>query len=498
MKKKWYNKSLADIFGGTKEEVPVEKIVVKSAQPAMAVQNARSSSHPSGTNPLKGLASSFSFVKANFNFDAIPIIRSLRTHNPDVGLVIKDLTELTNTGHEISFSADTPAPEAQKMREYLAESAKTWADGLANIDGLVNKMVAQFWIGGALSMEFIPNKNMTKIETAALVNPEEIRVKLNPSTRRYEFYQIGTLTGNLNTTHQKLNPLQYVYFGMNGDEETPYGIPPFITALEAIETQKDMKDNISYIVDQVGVMGFLEFLMAKPYQEAKESEAAYRSRLESTLTELRTNIKAGFKEGVVVGYQDDHESKFHSTTQNINGLDTVFNLNETQVANGLKTTPSFLGISGGTTESYMSIVFTKMLSQLSNAQDNISSVLEFGYKFDLRLAGFNPKYIKSLKVKFKPSTITDDLKTQQSGEIKRRNLKADYDQGIISQDTFAELLGYKKADQKEPRQVAEPAIGGVDPEKKEKREKGKDDSDRRNRDKGKTQPKRKDDRTKNP
>ncbi len=494
-KKKWYKKSLAELLGFQDE--PETKL----SQPAMAVQNRRSSSHPVGVDPIKNLNSSFTFVKPDFNFEAIPLIRTLRTHNPDVGLVVNDLKELTNTGHDVSFSADTPHTEAKKMREYLAESTKSWADGVPDIDGLVNKMISQLWVSGALSMEFVPNRQMNKVKTAALVNPEEIRFKLSNRTGRYEPYQVGKFKTDQIVTDVKLNPKQYVYYGMNGDTEVPYGIPPFITALEAIEVQKDMKDNISYVTDQVGIMGFLEFLMAKPHQEAGESELAYKQRLEATLTELRGNIKNGFKEGVVVGYQDDHESKFHSTTQNINGLDNVFNLNEVQVANGLKTTPSFLGISQGTTESYMSIVFTKMLSQLRNAQNIVSKVLEFGYKFDLRLAGFNPKHIKSLEVNFKPSTITDDLKTQQAGEIKRRNLKADYDQGIIGQDTFAELLGYKKADQKEPRQVVQPEMGeGEDDDqvKKEKKEKKKDDSDRRTREKGKPQPKRKDDNTKTP
>ena len=490
--KKWYQKSLADIFGFSKPEVkPLNRPVIAKQS------NARSSSHPKSVSPLKNLNSTFSFVDPSFNFEAIPLIRKLRTHNPDVGLVINDLKELTNTGHDISFSADTPPAQAEAMINHLKESSRTWADGIANIDGLINKMISQIWIGGALSVEFIPSRDMKKIQTAALVNPEEIRFQLNRSTRRYEPYQEGYFTGKMKRIAKKLNTKQYVYYGINGDEEIPYGIPPFITALEAIEVQKDMKENISFIIDQVGVMGFLEFLMAKPHQDPGESNEAYKARLEQTLTELRSNIKNGFKEGMVVGYLEDHEATFHSTTQNISGLDNIFNLNETQVANGLKTTPSFLGISSGTTESYMSIVFTKMLSQLRNVQNIISSVLEFGYKFDLRLAGFNPKYINTLKVNFKPSTITDDLKTQQAGEIKRRNLKADYDQGLISQKTFADLLGYEKPDQKEPRQTVVPGMG-IDPVKKEKRETDKDDSDRRSRDRKKDQPKRKDDRTKNP
>lgn len=509
-KDKWYNwnpfakspvkEIIQEVNDGIAEEITEIVNTELRNQPVVATQLGRSSRPPLSVNPIKGLNSSFTYIKPGFNFDAIPLIRKLRTHNPDVGLVINDNIELTNTGHKIKFSESVPEKQANLMRTHLKEVTKGWADGMSGIDGIVNKLIAQAWIGGAISGEFVPDARMTRIKSLALVNPEEIRVKLNKRTRRYEFYQqVNYNIGESEKYLKKLNSNQYKYFAINGDEEVPYGIPPFIAALEAIETQKDMKSNISFIVDQVGIMGFLEFLMTKPDQKSDESQSQYEARLIKTLTELRTNVSKGFKDGLVVGYEGDHEATFHSTSKNVNGLDSIFNLNEVQVANGLKTSPSFLGVSAGGAETSIAIIFTKLLSQLSNIQMIVSSFLEFGYKLELRLAGFPTTFVNSLSVEFKPSTISDDLKTQQSGEIKRRNLQADYNQGIISQDTFAELLGYEKADQKEPREVkTEPGADGNDPKKKEDREKDKDDSDRRVRDKKKPQSKRKDQDTKKP
>jgi hypothetical protein len=477
----------------------IEEELQKRNVPIMASQMGRSSSPPRSVDPALSLNNSFTYVKPNFNFEAIKLIRKLRTHNPDVGLVINDMKELTNTGHRIRFSSDTPPDIATKMQKHIEEVTKTWADGVSGIDGIVNKLISQIWIGGAISGEFVPNMRMTGIKQLSLVNPEEIRIKYSKRKGRYSFYQQTLSTPFIQSGIKKLNPKQYKYFALNGDEEVPYGIPPFISALEALETQKDMKDNISYVVDQVGIMGFLEFLMEKPMQDDGESDDAYKGRLTNMLLELRTNISKGFKEGVVVGYKEDHESTFHSTSKDIKGLDSIFNLNEVQVANGLKASPSFLGIKSGEAETAMSIVFTKLISQLSNVQMNIAAFLEFGYKLELRLAGFQTKYSETTKVEFNPSTISDDLKIQQAGEIKRRNLKADYDQGIISQVTFADALGYQKPDQIEPRvQAVDPNAESSDPTKKKKREEGKDDSDRRTRDKGKSQPKRRDNDTRKP
>jgi hypothetical protein len=482
------------------KDIPVEEKPKKVSKAVQGYSNSRrTSNHPRGVdvsqvNQLNNLG----FIKPSFNIDAIKLIRQLRGENADIGLVINDMKELSNTGHKIRFSADTPNQYAELMRQHIKEVSTTWLDGINSIDGIINKLISQIWIGGAVSVEAIPRTDLKGLSGLGLINPEEIRVKLNPKTRRYEFYQIGygfNTFKKSSISHVKLNRNQYIYYALAGDEEVPYGIPPYLTALESLETQKDMKENIAFIVDQIGIMGFLEFLMEKPMQESHESDSAYVSRLESGLRDLRKEVLKGFKDGVIVGYQGDHESTFHSTTKNISNLDSIFNLNQVQVANGLKTHPTFLGVNTGTTESSMSIVFTKMLSQLNNVQSILSSVLEQIFKLELRLSGFNNNYIKSLKVEFNPSTITDLLKKEQSGEIKRRNLKNDYLQGLISQETYAEELGYGKPDQKEPRQIEGESSDTV---KKANREKQKDDSDRRVRDKNKPQPKRKDLNTKNP
>lgn len=465
----------------------------------------RISNHPTSVSHYNNQLDKMGFIKPSFNIDAIKFIRQLRSQNPDIGLAINDMKELSNTGHKIKFSADTPHNIAENMREHIKEVSKSWLDGVNSIEGIINKLISQIWIGGAISVEMIPRTDLKGLSGLGLVNPEEIRVKINPKTRRYEFYQVNTRNFFSNKEKSKdaplgfikLNPNQFIYYGLTGDEEIPYGIPPYLTALEALETQKDMKENIAFIVDQIGIMGFLEFLMEKPFQEADESDANYRIRLENNLVDLRKEVLKGFKDGVIVGYKEDHESNFHSTTKNISNLDSIFNLNQVQVANGLKTHPTFLGVNTGASESSMSVVFTKMLSQLNNVQSILSSVLEQIFKMELRFYGFNEKYIKSLRVEFNTSTITDALKSEQAGEIKRRNLKSDYIQGLISQEKFAEELGYGKPDQKEPRvPLFQEKDSPDDQVKKEQREKDKDTSDRRVRDKNKAQPKRKDNNTK--
>ena len=449
-------------------------------------------SKPSYNYSYELLKNDLKFIKPTFALDLIPTIRKLGIINPNLSLVLNDIVQLSNTGHKILFDPTVSPEQVDEMRFEIQEASKDWADGVAGVTGIINKMIAQIYVGGALSNEWVINEKGDGIDYVALVNPELIRTVYNEKGR-YDFYQ---KTQNLLGMEEiyKLNKNTFKYFALNGDTEIPIGIPPFIAALESISTEKAMVKNINFIIEQIGLMGFLEVLLQKPDMLQGENEIAYGGRLTALLTETKNNLKAGMDDGIMVGFKDDHEVEFHSTTKNISGLDAVFGLNENQIANGLKFPGSFLGNKQGGTETQISIVFTKVLSQLKNVHELLKQNLEFGYSLHLLLKGFKFKY---LSVEFNPSTIADDLKIQQANEIKIRNLRQLYMDGIISLDQYADGMGQEKPDQDEPRVDMDPNAG-KDAADAQKREKDKDTSDRRGRDKKKAQPKRKDQDTKTP
>lgn len=473
------------------------------SQPASAV-NKKDTTVPAGrvSSPgniyeqgsLIGLKDSLKLIKPDYAIEAIPIIRKLYKTNEDVGSVLYDAIQLTNTGHTIKFDQSVKPELADEMRAHLAKVSKTWHTGTAGIDGLVNKWIAQIYVSGALSVEWIPNNSLTGIVQNALINPETIRFAIKQSGE-YHPYQKASYLYSVKDDYIKLNTSTYLYYGLFSDEDTPYGIPPFLAALQALATQKDMKQNIHHILNQLGLLGYLEVTLDKPDQAANENETQYQNKLSKLLSDTKRNIIQGFKEGVVVGYQEDHKFEFHSTTKNLTGVQELFNMNENQIANGLKTSPSFLGVSSGSTESFLSIVFTKTLSQLKNVQQILASSLEKGYELELQLAGYN---YKSLKVEFRASTVTDDLKIQQGREIKQRVLRNLWIDGIISPETYADEMGYQKPARKvkPPLPGAQAGPGGNSsgdtPEGKKKRKDDKNKSARKTRDKVKPQPKRKD------
>ena len=409
-------------------------------------------------------------VTPTFRTELIPIIRDLYKINPDVSIALQDMFKLSNTGHTIDFPNNTP-DESTKMREHLR-------------------------VSGAISVEGVPNNKLTGLETILFIKPETIRFKRENNGVYHPYQRNPRLVDGLKDSFIRLNTETYCYVGMYNDTDEPYGVPPFMSALDSIAGQHTMKKNFKHIMEVMGMVGFLEAKMAKPPRTAGESEKAYAARLESTLRKMKTNIVGGMSDGVVVGYIDDHEFELRSTSASMQNINLPWNMNQQSVANGLGVNGSIIGVSASQsgTEGGAGIQLSKMISQLKNIQTLVIFVLEFFYSLELRLAGFNNK---GITIKFGTSTVSDDIKLQQAREYRARVNVTLYNQGIISQDQFARDMGYETPDQPGPRTPVESddsdGTGDSDTgQKKKKREDDKDKSDRRTRDKVNPNPKRKD------
>lgn len=439
---------------------------------------------------MKGMTK---LVNPSFRKELIPLIRDLYKINPDVSIALQDMFKLTNTGHIISFPNNT-AEEAKMMRDHLAKVSKNWSKYTAGIDGLVNKFIVQCLVGGAISIEAVPNRDLSGISTIVFINPEDIYFRRLNDGVYHPYQKNPNYITNKRPEFIKLNTDTYMYTSMYNDTDEPYGIPPFLSALDSLKGQHDMRDNFKHIMELMGMVGFLEAKMEKPARKASESESTYTSRLNSLLRNLKKNLVGGMKDGVVTGFIGDHEFKLNSTSTSLQNLDIPWNLNQQSVANGLGVNGTLIGVksNGNQTEGGAGISLSKMISQLRNIQMLVSYVLCFIYTLELRLAGMNNK---GIEVTFGTSTISDELKVQQGIEYKIRNNTSLYNQGIINQDQFAWNMGYRKPDRKEPR-VTNDSNDGVssidDDMKKKKREEDKDDSDRKTRDKNNPNPKRRD------
>lgn len=448
---------------------------------------------PDDSSFIQLLQGQVSVVTPSFRTDVIQLIRNLYKINPDMSIALQDMFKLANTGHEVTFPNNSDK-EADNMRDHLSTATKRWSMYTAGIDGLVNKMIVQLMVGGAISVEGVPNNDLDGLSTVLFIKPDDIVFKRDKDGV-YAPYQKNYYWGdNKKDQYIKLNTDTYVYAGMYNDTDEPYGIPPFMASLDSLKSQQDMKVNFKQIMETVGMVGFLEAKMQKPDQRASESDGAYRARLNRTLKELKINLREGMKDGVVTGYIDDHEFTMNSTTKELGNLNTPWDMNQQSVANGLGINGAIIG-TGNSTEASTGVNLSKMISQLKNLQSIVGYVLTFLYSLELRLAGFDNK---GITITWGTTTVTDDVKIQQARQYKIQNLDLLYKAGIISQYQYAWEMGYDSPDQDEPR-VSLEATDGTDPQqatKKKQRQDDKNQSARRSRAKTNPNPARGDQNTK--
>lgn len=433
-------------------------------------------------------------VDPGFQFEVIEEIRCLALNNASVSQALNNIINLANTGHTIKFDSKVKTEDVTKMTNHINNHITTWHYGIADANALASKFFMQAFITGAVCSEVILDADLKGVKRVTLPRPETIRFVYNRRESTYEPYQLrkNVIGGDEKLDVNgliKLNPASFKYYTLNTDLEVPYGYPPYLPAIPMLKDQKMMLANISFIIQQMGIVGFLELLLDKPDQNDGESDEQYAKRLISYISDAKTNLSSSMRDGVVVGYKEDHEFNFHSAAKNASGVSDLFMQNEIMVHSGLKQDPMLSGKKAGGGEGYITVIFTKLISELRNVQSIVSKVLKYFYELELRLAGFN---FDTLSVEFKPSTIQDDLKLQQAIEIKIRNAHQLWVDGIISKDQYARLVGEEKAhNQKTPEQIAEamkPAGTGdpnLDAQKKQVREKSKDASDRKVREKNK-------------
>ena len=472
----WFNRSTPEIY--KEPEKVINDTVVSPGR--VSVPN----DIPELTiNRLRELTN---LVTPSYRQDLIPVIRDLYKINPDMSIALQDMFKLSNTDHQVNFPYNT-IEEADKMRAHLREKSKNWSRYSAGINGLVNKMICQSMVGGAISIEAVPNQKLDGLSTILFINPEDIRFE-RETDGVYQPYQINRQKiANKKPQYIKLNTATYLYVSTFNDTDEPYGIPPFLAALDSIKTQHDMRVNFKEIMEIMGMVGFLEAKMLKPAKKANESEHAYAARLAKILRELKVNLRDGMKDGIVTGYIDDHEFKLNSTSASLQNLDVPWKMNQQSVANGLGVNSSLIGVQQNNTEGGAGIALSKLISQLKNIQMMLKFAIEFIYSLELRLAGLPNK---GVEVVFGTSTISDEIKVQQAMEYKIKNVIAKYNQGLISQEQAAWELGYAYPDQEEPRIKKEADDAVQTPDRK--READKDKSDRKTRDKNNPTPKRKD------
>jgi len=457
------NNALLQLHSQEKREVIHDNVVKNDIKDSQFI-----TSQPAKFSPIAGVRSSEpdnnnsgfmgknSVLTPDFALKHFEALEYFAVHNRHISYAIENIVTLASTEYEISFSDKMPSALQQKMKSHIRDRADNYYEFAGGLTVLINDFFTQLSIFGALSFEKVVDKNLKGIKKVVRVSPKWIRAIYDQYEDTYSWVQQprwntsrATLAGYI-----PLNPNTYTYLGLRHVSESPYGVPPFLSALEDIITEYDMIGSFKTMMKKMGMLGLLSVLVNAPEQRTEETEEQYYQRVSSFLkTEIVPEAEKQMAKGVAVGIKGGVEFKLEGQNMNTAGAEQLMKIIKSMIYAGMKQDPNLHGENYSVTETFGRVILSKMSMQMRNYQQLVAKALEEIFMLDLVLAGYNPGYIE---VKFKMPSISDQLKDEQAEQIKIANVLSKRDAGIIDQTQAANELGYDEPAEKEAPQPVAP------------------------------------------
>jgi len=401
-------------------------INVSFTDPGHAQKNTLSDSITSYSNEFKE-------VYPVFRFEFIDTLSWLATFNPDVSQTVKKIISLGNVGHTLEFSgAGERAIEAAASE--LNDFARNKFPNNAGADGFINQQFRQIIVKGALCQETVPSVGLKEVEEVYQVRTSTIRFKFEDG--KYLPYQ------QLGIREIPLNEQTFSYVPLYTEEDNPYAIPPFVSALRGIIRQERQWLGIDDFTDKWGLMGLVH-LAFDLRKEFNESDTEFRRRSQDTLKKHVKAFKSNIKDGIIATGKNT-EFKHNNVSKNAGQMKDILESNHQALTSGLDIDPAILGYTYSTTETYAEMVYMTLVNQIQNIWRIIKRGNEHSYNLHLALRRIPA--VCSMQSKAPPSLNRKE--EVEADEIKQRMVYQRLDKGTIDEDQAARELGYDEAYQK--------------------------------------------------
>jgi len=381
----------------------------------------------------KTLDVKYRFIDPRYPREWLSVIEKAVIANPILSQVHNLLITLANTGHEVIVQG-RQKEEAQKELETLASILDT--------DHLINQLISQIAIGGALSAEIVVREDLSGVEKVVRVPVSTVHFTYNEEEDTFEPYQwVG------NEDPVKLNTKTYRYIPLLTVDGSPYGIPPFLASLSAVETMEEFLGELKGLAKKVGLLGFLDVKFPALPKAPNETEKEWQERLRQFLENIAPDIEQNMTKGIFLHY-DGTEAQFKEVTPNASGITELISLNEKWVIEGAKGQPALLGYSEGITETWATVSLHVFLGQLKNIQRIVKRFLEYTYRLHLALKGFD---VDDVDVEFEDPPDFNPERTAEAQLKKAQYVATLLQAGIITVEEARQELGFEPS--KAPQEV---------------------------------------------
>lgn len=394
------------------------------------------------SNFINDFVASYKPLAMNLPWETLDYVELLAIWNPDYAQAVDNIKTLANTGHNLQAESGR---STKRLRERIDTMARNVQRMHGGVDGLVDKLLWQAATFGAMCGEWVTDEALTQVVDFIDVSPKSIRFvwedehwapyqKVNWAEAQRAQKQGHIVRGNL----IKLNELTFHYYAFSASPGSPYGMPPFLAALQPIAIQRDLIRNMAKIVKKVGLLGIIDVTVEALAKKPGESDADYAGRARAFLQEYATALEDMVESGGLAHF-DDVKVTPTSLAGNAAGATNIFKQNEELVFSGLRSMPSVQGRSYSTTETYAGVAYDIIIRNTLKYQRAVKRLVEAGYWLDAQLGGFRPSLIT---IEFNSNRTLNRLHDANSALLEVRTALLLWASGILDQQGAAQLLGY--------------------------------------------------------
>lgn len=373
------------------------------------------------------------YIAPKIPFALTEAIERAAIYNADLSDAVSKFRSLANTGHRVVMEG--PEQRVESAIDILNETAYRIYQRSAGMDGLVNHLLDQVAITGAVCAEDVVDLSRMEIEEVAIVPTTTIRFRyeeghLVPYQKTSSFDRAQDLV--------KLNENTFCMFAAQVWRDSPYPKSPFTAALEPLILQRACMQNIEYILRKIGLLGLVHVALNIPTKKPGEEGSAYESRKQAYLNQAVKAFEQNFRQGLMITYKD-FDINHSNITADARGAKDIFQVVEEQMASGLNIDPAMLGRSYSTTETYAGVVYASLAKDASIRQRLVRRRIERTYRLELQLKGIE---IEDLAVPFEKIPARDPQAEAQAEATRITSIITKAEKGMIDPDVAAQEAGY--------------------------------------------------------
>ena len=461
------------------------------------------------SKPMKDLGTTYDIlinkylINADYRLEVLNWLEKLFLSDEHLGNAVKKIVRMLSTDYTLDLKYENNRVLKTKMLKILENVSFGEHNSYRNTEktvietnkGVINNMALQLILSGTISRMILTDKN--KVCGTAVVNTKHILPlltkngniewlqKYESNQGRYEYLiqmqhdagNIMTDTGYVVNPHRgsaynpnlqdnniltindtkylELSNKRFIYTPCVTLQDNPIAIPPLLNVISAHKLERTMIGGVAAYAERFNAVSFLTVLIRPVTSKNGESKQAYKKRVNELIERVTDKIDNGFKNGYFIGFKDVHDININATQSDAVGFNTLYKWAIINKASGLGVPPLLLGVETQVSESLARILVQTMMAELQDYQDCIADALHKFFMLYLQL-NHSDYYLRMkknntvLKINFGSSTVQDKLRFEQAKALELNRVISMVNQGFISNEQGAKMLGLEKSYLKNP------------------------------------------------